>query len=43
MSKGFGFVNFENPDDAKRAMEAMNGLQLGSYLFISLPCRFLAG
>ncbi|KAK2364248.1 polyadenylate-binding protein [Trifolium repens] len=30
MSKGFGFVNFENPDDAKRAMEAMNGLQLGS-------------
>lgn len=33
MSRGFGFVNFDKPDDAKRAMEAMNGLQLGSYLF----------
>jgi hypothetical protein len=33
MSKGFGFVNFDNPDDAKKAIEAMNGLQLGSYLF----------
>jgi len=33
MSKGFGFVNFDNPEDAKRAMETMNGLQLGSYLF----------
>ncbi|KAK7337156.1 hypothetical protein VNO77_17717 [Canavalia gladiata] len=30
MSKGFGFVNYDNPDDAKKAMEAMNGLQLGS-------------
>ncbi|KAK7396620.1 hypothetical protein VNO78_17753 [Psophocarpus tetragonolobus] len=30
MSKGFGFVNYENPDDAKKAMEAMNGSQLGS-------------
>ncbi|XP_057438216.1 polyadenylate-binding protein 7 [Lotus japonicus] len=30
MSKGFGFVNYENPDDAKRALEAMNGSQLGS-------------
>ncbi|ONK75716.1 uncharacterized protein A4U43_C03F19800 [Asparagus officinalis] len=29
-SKGFGFVNFENPDSAKRATEAMNGLLLGS-------------
>lgn len=28
-SRGFGFVNFENPDDARRAMEAMNGSQLG--------------
>ncbi|XP_072260918.1 cold-inducible RNA-binding protein B-like [Pyxicephalus adspersus] len=24
-SRGFGFVTFENPDDAKDAMEAMNG------------------
>ncbi|KAK9755528.1 hypothetical protein RND81_01G031900 [Saponaria officinalis] len=29
-SKGFGFVNFENSDDAKRAMEAMDGTLLGS-------------
>ncbi|XP_057831145.1 uncharacterized protein LOC131041912 isoform X2 [Cryptomeria japonica] len=29
-SKGFGFVNFENPDDAKNAVESMNGLQLAS-------------
>lgn len=28
-SRGFGFVNFDNPDDARRAMEAMNGSQLG--------------
>ncbi|KAF7804371.1 polyadenylate-binding protein 7-like [Senna tora] len=30
LSKGFGFVNYDNPDDAKRAMESMNGSQLGS-------------
>lgn len=24
-SRGFGFVTFENPDDAKDAMAAMNG------------------
>ncbi|KAK7284949.1 hypothetical protein RJT34_19703 [Clitoria ternatea] len=30
MSKGFGFVNYVNPDDAKKAMVAMNGSQLGS-------------
>uniref|UniRef100_A0A804KI43 Polyadenylate-binding protein n=2 Tax=Musa acuminata TaxID=4641 RepID=A0A804KI43_MUSAM len=29
-SKGFGFVNFESSDCAKRAMEAMNGVQLGT-------------
>ncbi|XP_016468645.1 polyadenylate-binding protein 7-like [Nicotiana tabacum] len=29
VSKGFGHVNFENPDDARRAMEAMNGSKLG--------------
>ncbi|KAL3532017.1 hypothetical protein ACH5RR_005538 [Cinchona calisaya] len=35
-SRGFGFVNFESPDDARRAMEAMNGSQLGSkVLYVS--------
>uniref|UniRef100_A0A0C9RIN6 Polyadenylate-binding protein n=1 Tax=Wollemia nobilis TaxID=56998 RepID=A0A0C9RIN6_9CONI len=29
-SKGFGFVNFDNPDDAKKAVESMDGSQLGS-------------
>ncbi|KAG1334119.1 polyadenylate-binding protein 7 [Cocos nucifera] len=29
-SKGFGFVNFENPDSARRAIKAMNGAQLAS-------------
>ncbi|KZV41338.1 Poly(A) binding protein 7 [Dorcoceras hygrometricum] len=29
-SKGFGFANFQNPDDAKCALEALNGSQLGS-------------
>lgn len=28
--RGFGFINFESPDDAKKAVEAMNGAQLGS-------------
>ncbi|XP_022634969.1 polyadenylate-binding protein 7 isoform X2 [Vigna radiata var. radiata] len=28
MPKGFGFVNYDNPDDAKKAMEGMNGSQL---------------
>lgn len=28
-SRGFGFVNFESPDDAMQAVEAMNGSQLG--------------
>uniref|UniRef100_A0A5B7AK56 Polyadenylate-binding protein n=1 Tax=Davidia involucrata TaxID=16924 RepID=A0A5B7AK56_DAVIN len=30
VSRGFGFVNFDSPDDARQAMEAMNGSQLGS-------------
>ena len=32
-SRGFGFVNFDRPDDARRAMDAMNGLQLGRFCF----------
>ncbi|XP_018415030.1 PREDICTED: cold-inducible RNA-binding protein B-like isoform X2 [Nanorana parkeri] len=27
-SRGFGFVTFENPDDAKDAMQAMNGMSV---------------
>ncbi|RDX82040.1 Polyadenylate-binding protein 7, partial [Mucuna pruriens] len=30
LSKGFAFVNYDNPDDARKAMEAMNGVKLGS-------------
>ncbi|CAL1373038.1 unnamed protein product [Linum trigynum] len=29
-SRGFGFVNFDNPDDARSALEAMHGIELGS-------------
>lgn len=36
VSRGFGFVNFDNPDDARRAMEALNGSRLGrSFLLVS--------
>ncbi|KAK8664309.1 hypothetical protein V6N13_084106 [Hibiscus sabdariffa] len=30
ISRGFGFVNFQSPDDAKAALEAMNGVPIGS-------------
>ena len=39
LSKGFAFVNYDNPDDARQAMEAMNGSQFGS-LFILILHRF---
>lgn len=29
-SKGFGFVNFDKPENAKCAVEALNGSQLGT-------------
>lgn len=35
-SRGFGFVNFDNPDDARRALETMNGSYLGSLQIILL-------
>lgn len=36
-SRGFGFVNFDNPDDAKCALEEMNGSELGVlYVFVAL-------
>lgn len=36
VSRGFGFVNFDNPDDARRAMETLNGSRLGrSFLLVS--------
>ncbi|OWM82476.1 polyadenylate-binding protein 7 [Punica granatum] len=36
ISRGFGFVNFESPDDAKQATETMNGSQLGlKVLYVS--------
>lgn len=30
LSKGFAFVNYDSPDDARKAMETMNGSQFGS-------------
>ncbi|KAK4478692.1 hypothetical protein RD792_014186 [Penstemon davidsonii] len=32
VSRGFGFVNFESPKDAKQAVEALNGSQLGTFM-----------
>lgn len=34
-SRGFGFVNFDNPDDARRALEAMNGSVIGRFRNLS--------
>jgi len=28
-SKGFGFINFKNPEDAAQAVDSMNGLEIG--------------
>lgn len=40
ISKGFGFVNYDDPDDARRAMEGMNGSQLGSIFFLFITMVF---
>lgn len=37
-SRGFGFVNFENPDDARKAVEDVNGMNLGIYDYV---CGYL--
>lgn len=38
-SKGFGFVNFESPDDARKAVEDMNGFTLGMlFVIIKFQC-----
>lgn len=34
-SRGFGFINFENFDDAKRALETLNGSSLGTNTYLS--------
>lgn len=34
-SKGFGFVNFELPEEAKKAVEVLNGSLLGKYFTYS--------
>ena len=48
VSKGFGFVNFEHSNDAKRAEESMHGTQLGKnsskpniYIFAQLVLMIL--
>lgn len=39
LSKGFAFVNYDRPDDARKAMEAMNGSQFGSVFTLSVYIR----
>lgn len=41
-SKGFGFVNFESYEEAKKAVEALNGSLLGKYATSSLALAFLS-
>ncbi|KAK3205841.1 hypothetical protein Dsin_019887 [Dipteronia sinensis] len=42
VSRGFGFVNFENPEDAKRAVETMHGTQSGSKVLYVARAQKLA-
>ncbi|KAL5059698.1 hypothetical protein RYX36_031302 [Vicia faba] len=41
LSKGFVFMNYENPDDARRATEAMNGSQFGNLLIFLVHRSFM--
>ncbi|XP_020599419.1 polyadenylate-binding protein 4-like isoform X2 [Phalaenopsis equestris] len=38
-SKGFGFVSFESPENAKKAMDIMNGAKLGSKILYVGPAQ----
>ena len=38
-SKGFGFVEMANPDDAEKAIEGMNGKQIGGRTLIVNEAR----
>lgn len=38
-SKGFGFVEMANLEDAKKALEAVNGSELGGRALIVCPAR----
>ncbi|TXG73724.1 hypothetical protein EZV62_002303 [Acer yangbiense] len=42
VSQGFGFVNFENPEDAKRAVETMHGTQPSSEVLYVARAQKLA-
>jgi cold-inducible RNA-binding protein len=39
MSKGFGFVEMENPDDARKAVEGLNGKSLNGRTLIVNDAR----
>lgn len=41
-SKGFGFVNFESYEEAKKAVEALNGSLLGKLQLLHFPLAFLS-
>jgi RNA recognition motif-containing protein len=38
-SKGFGFVEMENPEDAQKAVQAVNGMQVGGRTLIVNDAR----
>lgn len=44
VSKGFGFVNFEDPDNAKKAVETLNETEFGMLYFLtgSSECIYIS-